>query len=99
MHGVPVKPKLGDYPLTTCRDRAERLLADSKARGVECSVFQKFTCASCGSRQTMAMANAFYTTGECEACGAMTDIRAKGCNFAAVFGPLATILAKAETES
>jgi hypothetical protein len=45
------------------------------------TVHQKFTCGSCGSRQTMATPNTMWTSGRCEECGAVTDIRAAGCNF------------------
>ena len=64
-----------DYPLQDCADAAEKLVADG------CQVFQKFTCTKCGSRQTMAEPNKFFTSGACEECGAVTDIAAKGCNY------------------
>lgn len=44
-------------------------------------VFQKFTCAKCGARQTMAVPNTFYTTGSCEECEHVTDIEKQGCNY------------------
>ena len=44
-------------------------------------VHQQFSCASCGSKQTMDTPNVFYTGGRCEECGAETDIRADGCNY------------------
>lgn len=44
-------------------------------------VHQKFTCEHCGSRQTMAEANVWYTTGRCEECGKITNIVKTGCNF------------------
>lgn len=45
------------------------------------TVWQKFTCSNCGSRQTMAEENKFYTEGICEECGHSTDIEKDGCNF------------------
>ncbi|MET3996045.1 hypothetical protein ABID65_007717 [Bradyrhizobium sp. S3.9.2] len=48
------------------------------------TVFQKFTCAGCGSRQTMGQPNKFFHFGQCEACGAETDLRARGCNYAVI---------------
>ncbi len=45
------------------------------------TVFQKFTCAGCGKRLAMDVPNVFYTEGTCDACGALTDIKARGCGF------------------
>jgi hypothetical protein len=52
------------------------------------TIHQKFTCARCGSRQTMAMPNVFYQLGQCEECGHETDIVAQGCNYVAMAGVL-----------
>lgn len=49
------------------------------------SVFQKFTCSSCGERLAMDVPNVFYKTGTCDKCGATTDIEATGCNYLVVF--------------
>lgn len=48
------------------------------------SVHQKFTCAGCGARQTMAQPNQFYTKGKCEECGRETDLVSHGCNYVLV---------------
>jgi hypothetical protein len=45
------------------------------------SVFQQFTCSGCGTKQTMPESNIFYKKGECELCGAITDIEQDGCNY------------------
>lgn len=45
------------------------------------TVYQKFTCGNCGSRQTMDTPNVFFKTGKCQECGYVTDIEAKGCNY------------------
>jgi ribosomal protein L40E len=45
------------------------------------TIFQKFTCGRCGSRQTIAEPNRFFMFGQCEECGAETDIKARGCNY------------------
>lgn len=45
------------------------------------TIHQKFTCGSCGSRQTIDQENRFYTHGKCEECEAVTDLRQKGCGF------------------
>ncbi len=48
------------------------------------TVYQKFTCAKCGSRQTMTEPNVFFQFGKCERCGFETDLVMLGCNYAAV---------------
>jgi hypothetical protein len=52
------------------------------------TVHQKFTCARCRSRQTMAQPNIFFEQGKCEECGHVTDIVATGCNYVAIAGAL-----------
>ena len=47
-------------------------------------VFIKWTCVVCGSRQTFAEPNHIYDEGECEDCGAVTDLRKTGGGFALV---------------
>lgn len=42
-------------------------------------VHQKWACGTCGSRQTMAELNKFYTAGKCEECEAVTKITM--CNY------------------
>jgi len=48
------------------------------------TVYQKFTCAGCGRRLGMDEPNVFHTSGTCDNCDAVTDIRKRGCNFMAV---------------
>jgi rRNA maturation protein Nop10 len=48
------------------------------------TIFQKFTCARCGSRQTMSEPNRFFMRGRCEQCGSETDILRRGCNYAVI---------------
>lgn len=45
------------------------------------TVWQKFTCANCSSRQTMGTPDTFYKTGTCEECNHITNIEKDGCNF------------------
>jgi len=45
------------------------------------NIYQKFTCAHCGSRQTMDVPNVLYTSGKCEECGKITDVKKTGCNY------------------
>jgi hypothetical protein len=64
-----------DYPFNEVVDEAARLVM----RGF--TVFQKFTCQQCRQRLTVDEPNSFHTTGSCEQCGALTDIKARGCNY------------------
>ena len=41
-------------------------------------VFVKWDCAVCGDRQTFARPNVVHTSGECEVCGSITDLRETG---------------------
>lgn len=68
-----------DYPLHECV-RVAGSLIESGA-----TVHQKFTCRHCGSRQTMEEPNKFYTSGRCEECSEVTDIRISGCNYLLVY--------------
>jgi hypothetical protein len=54
--------------------------ADEKIRAGG-TVYQKFTCQACGNRLTMDVPNTFYTSGTCDRCGSVTDIKAAGHNF------------------
>jgi len=49
------------------------------------TIFQQFNCAKCGTKQTMAEKNRFFTRGICEECGHETDIRHDGCNVMVMF--------------
>lgn len=64
-----------DYPF----DEVTKTAQDYIALGAQ--VFQKFTCAGCGARQTIDEPNRFYTSGKCQECGHVTDIRKQGCNY------------------
>jgi hypothetical protein len=48
--------------------------------GIE--IFQQFNCAACGAKQTMPDPNVLYTAGKCEECGAITNLKERGCNYA-----------------
>jgi ribosomal protein L40E len=45
------------------------------------TVFFKFTCVNCGSRQTFDAPNILYEEGICEECGATTNLKVTGCNY------------------
>lgn len=68
--------KYKDFPFDECAREAQKLADSGKVR-----VHQKFTCEKCGSRQTMAEHNIFYSEGACEECGHVTNIRKRGCNY------------------
>lgn len=55
--------------------RADRLVAAGA------TVYFKFTCSNCGSRQTFDKPNSIYVEGICEECKATTDLRKDGCGF------------------
>lgn len=67
-----------DHPFEEVLARAEQLVAEGA------TIFQKFTCANCGARQTMEEKNTFFAEGSCEECGYITNIRAQGCNYLVV---------------
>jgi predicted nucleic acid-binding Zn ribbon protein len=48
-------------------------------------IFQQFNCAACGVKQTIDDPNVLYTHGKCEDCGAVTNLRKYGCNYAVHF--------------
>jgi hypothetical protein len=50
--------------------------------GAHVEVYQQFNCAACGMKQTMPDPNVLYTAGKCEECGAITNLRKYGCNYA-----------------
>lgn len=64
-----------DYPINECIEVANKYIENGA------KVYQKFTCDKCGSRQTMDEPNTFFKTGRCEACGHVTDIEKRGCNY------------------
>lgn len=68
-----------DYPFEECAKSAQELMR----RGW--TIHQKFTCEKCGQRLTIEEPNVFYTKGSCDKCGHVTDIKAKGCNYAAIW--------------
>jgi len=71
------KIKYNDYPFEEIAEDAGKILAQDK----NASVYQKFSCENCGSRQTIDEPNRFYTLGKCEECSHVTDLRRRGCNF------------------
>jgi hypothetical protein len=68
-----------DYPLFDVAAAAQKKIDEGF------TVHQKFTCTKCRSRQTIAEPNKFFQTGQCEECGAITNILVTGCNYVAMF--------------
>jgi transcription elongation factor Elf1 len=66
---------MSDGPLQEIAKECEALIADGA------TIWQKFTCLACNSRQTMSEPNVLYTSGKCQECGFVTDIAVTGCGF------------------
>jgi hypothetical protein len=64
-----------DFPFWDVAHQAARLIVQGA------TVRQKFTCVGCRSRLTAEVANQLFKTATCQACGVVTDIEARGCNF------------------
>jgi DNA-directed RNA polymerase subunit RPC12/RpoP len=71
---------MADHPLHECVSTAAPLILSGA------TIHQKYTCSACGSRQTIAEANRFFTRGKCEECSHITNIEAQGCNYLVIFG-------------
>jgi hypothetical protein len=61
-----------DYPLMEMAVEANKHVESGA------TVWQKWTCRFCGSRQTMEQKNVFYTSGICEECGKTSTIEKCG---------------------
>lgn len=68
------------HPFDKCVADAFKIMKKGSA------IYQQFNCMHCGTKQTMADANKFYTRGICEECGKETDIKRNGCNYMVAFG-------------
>jgi hypothetical protein len=69
-----------DYPFDAVVAKANLIIALGHA------VHQKFSCANCGARLTIDTPNTFHETGTCDRCHAVTNIRARGCNYMVILG-------------
>lgn len=67
-----------DFPFHEAADGAQQMMAHGL------TIHQRFTCARCESRQTMAEPNMFFTKGRCQECGHETGLVMRGCNYSAV---------------
>jgi hypothetical protein len=70
----------GDLSIEEAAAQADPLIRDGA------TVFFKFTCASCGSRQMFDVPNTVYREGGCEECGHVTDLNISGCGYMLVLG-------------
>ena len=64
-----------DLPWDTLIERADAAIESGG------TVYFKFTCYYCGARQTFDKPNSLYTTGSCQECGHVTDIKLQGGGF------------------
>jgi len=69
--------KYRDHPIDECRKTLDEMLAINPMA----KAFQKFTCNNCGDRLTIDVPNKFFSSGKCDKCGHITDIKKHGCNF------------------
>ena len=67
-----------DYPFYDVAETAQKMIDDGF------TIHQKFTCEHCGNRLTIDEPNRFYTTGKCDKCNKITDIKRNGCNYLAI---------------
>jgi len=68
-------PLFKDYPFADVYKTADDMIRKGW------TVYQKFTCEQCKTRQTIDVPNTFYTEGSCEECKHITDLRKAGCNL------------------
>lgn len=71
-----------DHPFYEVVAKADELIAAGA------TVWFKFTCANCGSRQTFDVPNTAYKSGRCEECDHVTNVEEQGMNYLLHFGQL-----------
>jgi hypothetical protein len=62
-----------DFPLAECKETASDFIADGG------TLYQRWTCSHCQTRQAMKEANKFFSTGQCQECRKISEIHA--CNY------------------
>ena len=82
-----------DFPFDEVIKKASELI---KTQGA--IIYQKFSCAKCGTRQTIDVPNVFYTQGQCEECGHISNLKAQGCNYLLMLGPVPPTLEEQKAE-
>ena len=80
-----------DRPVEEIAALADRMIQ----RGM--TIWQKWTCQHCGSRQTMAEPNLLFRSGICQECGKQSTIEV--CGFMLAGGALVPDLAQQIKES
>jgi hypothetical protein len=68
-------PDYKDFPINDLAKTAQRALDEGA------DFYMKFTCAYCGSRQTIDTPNQLFTQGKCEECKSVTDMAKTGGNL------------------
>lgn len=74
---------MSDLPFNTCVERANKAIKNGF------TVLQKFTCANCNTRNTLAEPNVFHKSGRCGHCGHVTALFS--CGFLATTIPPAEL--------
>ena len=70
-----MRVKYNNYPLEEIQEACLKQIKNGA------TIYQKFTCAGCGARLMMDVPNVIFTEGDCDKCGAVTDINKDGCNY------------------
>lgn len=70
-----------DFPFLEVAAQANEHVAHGR------DIYQKFTCAKCGSRQMIEEPNRLYERATCEECKYETNIKEKGCNYMLIIAP------------
>lgn len=65
---------MADYPREEILRRADHAVKRYREQGLGADAYFKFTCAHCGERVTFVEPNALYESGECVACGKITEV-------------------------
>jgi len=64
-----------DFPLADISRKASILSSQGH------SLYQKWSCVSCGRRVIRKEPNIFLPSGKCDRCGTITDLQKFGCNY------------------
>jgi hypothetical protein len=73
-----MQEKPNDYHILDVANQCDEIIAKGG------TIYQKWTCINCNSRQTMEEPNKLFTSGRCEECKFVSPI--ERCNFLAIFG-------------
>lgn len=77
MSRLEIHLPVSNHSLKECRAAAQHIIASGG------TIWQKWTCDACGSRETNETPNVMLPFGKCK-CGHTTDITERGCNYRAM---------------